>query len=75
MTRMIWVYFLCAKFDATETFKNVMDDVRAHGTPSIVQNVRSDRDCESHVDRPIGGLRRHRSMKLELITIIASEMQ
>ena len=37
-----WVYFMCYKLDAAETFKHFLLDTRADGVPSQVVTVRSD---------------------------------
>ena len=45
-SRFTWVYFLRSKSEAVVYFKQFLSDVRATGTPSTVEIVRSDKGGE-----------------------------
>jgi len=67
-SRYTWLYFLRNKSDTTEAFKKFLCDVRAEGTPSEVQTVRSDLGGEFSVHGPFGSLCRDRNIRQEFTT-------
>ena len=66
-SRYTWVYLMCHKSDAAETFKQFLSDTRADGVPSQVVTVRCNGIGEC-LRGKFGDLHRSRCIKQEFTT-------